>query len=111
MRLSMACLLVFGLVLAFLPGAAADDDKKGDKEVTLKGKITCPKCDLGIQKTCATVVVVKKDKKELVYYFDKEANKKFHGEICTEAKQGTVTGVLGKEGKQLTIKVSKVTFE
>ena len=44
-------------------------------EVTLKGNITCPKCELKLegQKTCATVVVVKEGGKDVIYYFDEKA--------------------------------------
>ena len=30
-----------------------------DKKVTLKGTITCAKCDLGVESKCATVIKVK----------------------------------------------------
>jgi hypothetical protein len=105
-----AWVLVLGLgVLAasFSTSTQAADDK----EVTLKGTITCAKCDLKKEKGCATVIVVKDGKDEKVYYFDKDAHKKNHGDTCTEAKEGSVTGVTGKDGEKLTVKVSKVEYK
>ncbi|GBD37492.1 hypothetical protein HRbin36_02626 [bacterium HR36] len=82
-----------------------------DKQVTLKGKITCARCELKQANACATVIVVKEGGKEVVYYFDKESHKKHHGEICKEGKEGEVTGTVSKEGDRLVIKVSKVSFK
>jgi len=87
-------------------------DKKEGKEVTLKGKITCAKCDLKVegQTKCATVIQVEKGGKKTVYYFDADSNKKYHGDICKEAKEGTVTGTTGKDGKKNTIKVTELKY-
>ncbi len=86
-------------------------EKKEEKEVTLKGTITCPKCDLKLQDKCATVFVTKKKDKEIIYFFDAKAHKKYHKDICTEAKKGSVTGVFGKEGKKHVVKVKKVEYD
>ena len=96
-----------------LTAGLSAQDKKGDgKEVTLKGKITCNKCDLGKSKTCETVIVVTdKDKKDIVYFFDAAAHKKNHGTICTDAKNGTVTGTVKDADKKKIITVTKVTFD
>jgi hypothetical protein len=96
---AIALLAVVGLVQAV------------DKEVTLKGNICCAKCELKKEKTCATVIVVKEDGKEVVYYFDAASSKKYHSQICTECKAGEVTGVVSKDGDKLVIKVSKVSFK
>ncbi|MCS7016077.1 MAG: DUF6370 family protein [Gemmatales bacterium] len=82
-----------------------------DKEVTLKGKITCARCELKKEKACATVIVVKKGDKDVIYYFDSESHKKYHGEICTEGKEGEVTGTLSKDNDRVVIKASKVSFK
>ena len=81
------------------------------EEVTLKGKITCAKCDLKLADKCATVVVVKDNDKDVVYYFDADSHKKDHKEICTTPKDGSVTGEVGMDGDKHTIKVSKVEFK
>jgi hypothetical protein len=46
-----------------------------------------------------------------VYYFDKESGKKYHKEICTTPKDGTVTGKVKKEGDKLVVTPSKVEFK
>jgi len=96
------------VILAIASGTNFAQEKK---EVTLKGTITCAKCDLKLQKTCATVIVVKGDKKDTVFYFDKESNKKYHGDTCTESKKGTVVGTVSTEDKKKVISVSKLTYE
>jgi hypothetical protein len=104
MRTALKVCLSLAVVVGFLALAQAED--KG-KEETLKGTITCAKCDLKLAKACHTVIKVK----DTVYWFDKDSSKKNHKPICTEAKQGTVTGVVSeKDGKKI-IKVSKVKFD
>jgi len=103
--------LLFGLALLIgFTGTTVDAGDK-DKEVTIKGSITCAKCDLKLQKSCATVVVEKKYGKDVVYYFDKASNKKYHGDICTEAKDGTVTGTVKTEGKKKMISVTELKYK
>ena len=88
--LTVVCLLA---CLGFM--AAAD-------EVTLDGKVCCAKCELGKEKTCATVVVVTEKGKDVLYYFDKDSNKKFpHKEYCTGSTEAKVVGkVTEKDGKK-----------
>ena len=106
---SLSLALAFACVLAL--GAQAEDKKSDSKEKTLKGTITCAKCDLKEAKDCHTVIKVKDGDKDVVYYFDAEGSKKNHKKICTEAKKGSVTGVVAKDGDKMTIKVSKVEFD
>jgi hypothetical protein len=80
------------------------------EEVTLKGKVTCAKCDLKVTDECATVVVVKENDKDVVYYFDAAADKKDHKAICKASKDGSVTGEVSKAGDKHMIKVSKVEY-
>lgn len=107
MRIAALLVLGLGLVIAFLGSASAQEGK----EVTLTGKITCAKCDLGVEKKCATVIQVKKGEKEVLYYFDKASNKKYHGDICKEAKNGSVTGKVTKEGDKRMIAVESLKYE
>jgi len=107
MRIAAVLLLGLGLVVAFLGSVNAQDAK----EVTLKGTVTCAKCDLKLEKSCATVIQVKKDDKATVYYFDKAAHKKYHGGICTEAKPGSVTGKVEEKDGKKTITVTAVKFD
>lgn len=109
MRIAASFVFGLALVLCQWSGAEAQKGDKG-KEVTLKGKICCPKCELGTAKECGTVVVVKEKDKDVVYTFDAAGHKKYHDEICTSAKQGTVVAVVS-DAKKRTIAVKKVTFE
>jgi len=71
------------------------------EEVTLDGKVCCAKCELGKEKACATVVVVKEKDKEVLYYFDKDSNKKFHKDYCQGSHDAKVVGkVSEKDGKK-----------
>src|SRR5262245_41696027 len=100
--------LVLALVLAFAVTAGLS---AADKETTLKGKITCPKCDLKIADKCMTVVVVKEKDKDVIYYFDADGHSKYHDDICKAGKPGSVVGTVSeKDGKKM-IKVSKVTYD
>jgi hypothetical protein len=80
-----------------------------DKEVTLKGTITCAKCDLKVETKCTTVLKTEKD----VVYFDAANGKKYHKDICQAGKKGSVEGTVAedKETKKKTITVKKVTFD
>ena len=98
------------LALVFCFTFAWAEDKKEEKEVTLKGKICCCKCELKKAKTCATAIVVKDGEKEVVYVFDADSNKKHHKAICTEPKMGTVKGTVKKDGEKLIITVSDLKF-
>ena len=104
--------LVFGLALVSFAGvsATAEEPKKekdAPKEVTLEGKITCPKCDLGEAEKCATVIKVK----DKLYWFDAASNKKYHGEICKAAIEGKVVGTVKKDGDKMVISVTKLEFK
>jgi hypothetical protein len=100
-------LLGVALALAFAVTLFA---QAADKEVTLKGTITCAKCDLKTEKDCATVIQVKEGDKTVTYYFA-EAKGKDHKAICTEAKKGTVTGTVAEKDGKKVITPSKVEFE
>jgi hypothetical protein len=92
----------------FLTGVQAQE--KG-KATTLKGKITCAKCDLGIEAKCATVIVTKIDGKDATVYFDAASHKKFHGDTCNDPKQGSVTGVVTKAGAKTVIAATAVKYD
>ncbi len=110
MRWILAAMMLIGSLALVHEGVKAEDKAAG-KEVTLKGKITCAKCELGLEKACATVIVVSKDGKDTVYYFDKAGHKKSHGAVCSESKPGSVTGVVSEEGKKKIVTVKDVKFE
>jgi hypothetical protein len=102
--------VVLGLCVALflVVGVRADDQK----EVELKGTITCAKCDLKEAKTCQTVIKVKGDDgKDVVYYFDTAGHKKYHKPICTEAKEGTVKGTVEEKDGKKVVTVSKLDWK
>ena len=90
----------------------AQEEKKAEKEIVLTGKVTCNKCELKKSTKCETVIVVKdeKSKKDVVYFFDKESHGKFHDDICSAGKTGTVTGVITDQKKKV-ISVKKVAYD
>ncbi len=110
LRLLTACVLSIGvLAMATAPQMSAADKKEEKKAEKLTGTITCAKCDLKVegQKTCATVIKVG----EKVYWFDEKSSKANHKKVCTEPMEGSVTGVVGKDGDKDTITVTKVEFK
>jgi hypothetical protein len=92
-------------VVAFVATAQARDDNK-----TLKGTITCAKCDLGKESKCMTVIKVKEGDKDVVYYFDDAGHKKYHGKICQTPTEGTVTGKVSEKGGKHVVTVTKVDW-
>lgn len=112
MRLLLSSLLLIGAAGLLATGLEGGDKKPEKKEVTLKGKIACGKCELSVDAECATVIVVKnKEKKDIVYYFDPAGHKKFHDDICSAAKPGAVTGTVAEVGKKKVITVKTVTYD
>ncbi len=110
MRPILVVFVLASLALVLASGTNAAQDKK-DKEVVLKGRITCNKCDLGKSIACETVIVVKEKDKDIVYFFDKKADKKYHGEVCSESKPGAVTGTVKDEDKKKVVTVKKVEYD
>jgi hypothetical protein len=103
----LASVALMGALLFVLSGA----DAGGDKAKTLKGKITCAKCDLGVESKCMTVIVTKEDGKDVTYYFDAASHGKNHKTVCQAAKEGSVTGTISeKDGKKI-VTAKKVSFE
>lgn len=82
------------------------------KPQALHGTITCAKCDLGVSKKCDTVIVVG-DPRQMgnVIHFDTASHKKYHGDICTEAKKGAVTGLVSIDNGRSTVSVANVIYE
>lgn len=111
MRAALCIALGLAVALTSLTSLVSAAD---DKEVTLKGKITCAKCDLGKEDKCAVVIVVKDGDKDKIYYFDKKGHDANHtkgANVCKKAKNGTVTGVVSKDGDKNIITVKKVEVD
>ena len=109
--LRILSVLLFGLALCLTAGARADDKKDDKKEVTLKGTITCAKCDLGLETKCYTVIKVKEGDKDIVYYFDSKSDKTNHAKICKTPTEGTVTGTVSNKDGKNWVTVSKVEWK
>ncbi len=104
-------LLGLAMIFALVLMVQAEEKKgTGGKERTLKGTITCAKCDLKETDKCMTVIKVSKGGKDRVYYFDPASHKKLHGKICTSPKEGEVTGTVSKKGDKMMVKVKDVKF-
>jgi hypothetical protein len=108
MRTAWLLLLGLAVVLALTGGVRADNSQ--EKVETLKGTITCAKCDLKEAAKCHTVIKVDKDGKDVVYYFDDASGKKYHGKICTSPTKGTVQGTVTEKDGKMWVKVTKVEF-
>ncbi len=103
-----------GASLALLAIVAIGTGMAADKEVVLKGKISCAKCELkldGVTK-CQTAIKVKEDGKDVTYFFlDKGNQESWHEAVCGGGKKdGSVTGVVVEKGGKKWIKPSKVTY-
>lgn len=96
----LALLAVVGLAVA----------AEAAKEVTLTGEIGCAMCAFNVSKDCATSIRVKDGDKQVVYYFDADADKKYHSDICKTVEQGSVTGTIETHGDKQVIKVARVEF-
>ncbi len=108
-RLLSVLLVGIAVCVFTAPSIAADKDEA--KQVTIEGKIGCGKCDLKESAKCAVTIYVTKGDKKTVYWFDADASKKYHGDVCTETKDGTVTGTVKKDGDKLVITVKELKYK
>jgi Family of unknown function (DUF6370) len=104
--------LVLGLAAVALLGLTAlAEDKKDEKEVTLKGTLTCGKCDLKMADACANVLKVTekvdgKDKDVIYWLKDEGKDEKYHA--CQKPKMNvTVKGIVTKKDDKMWITPSK----
>jgi hypothetical protein len=109
MKKALSMLAALALLFVFTVNVRADEEKKDEKaeKVTLKGTITCAKCDLKLEEKCATVIKAK----DKVYYFDAASNKKYHKMICTNPTKGEVTGTVAKKDGKMWITVTDLKFD
>jgi hypothetical protein len=81
------------LVAGLLALAWATPALAADKEITLHGDAKCAKCALKETAKCQTVIQVTEHGKTVNYYLAaNDAAKKFHENVCHEAKPVTATG-------------------
>ncbi len=109
-RIVTAIALGIGMC-AFLSSAVAEDKKPAAKAEVLNGTICCGKCELKESATCAVTIVVKGKGGSKTYWFDATSSKKYHGDVCSETKEGTVTGTVKKDGKKMVITVSELKYK
>jgi hypothetical protein len=107
MKGPFALLLAVTAIVALWSGVEGGEKK----EVTIKGNITCAKCELAKEKTCMTVIVEKKDGKDIIYYFDKASHGKFHDDICGGGTPGSVTGIVTEKGGKKTVEVKTLKYD
>ena len=97
-------LLVVGIIGLLVAGSEA----AGDKEVVLKGKIMCARCELKDKsfKGCQTVIEVQEGGKAVLYYFKDKGHDEEIRSFVAACEQG---GPLPIPLDQLAL-TSKVTF-
>lgn len=109
MKAVVSSMLTAALIFAVVAGIHAQDK---DKEVTKKGTLLCPKCELKEADKCSNALKVSEGGKDVIYYLlDNGAKEKYHKEICSSPKKATVVGVVAEKDKKMTIKPSKVEFD
>ena len=99
-----ACVVMMGA------GMLWADDAAASKEVTLKGTLTCAKCDLKETAKCQNVLKVTEGDKVVKYYLtENQTSKTSHKDVCSAPKDNvSVTGVVSeKDGKKM-IEASKI---
>jgi len=102
----IAPLFAFVALLGFATLAHAA--KEAAKEVTLKGTLTCAKCDLKEADKCQTVLVVKDGDMKGEYLVAAGGKAPKHGEICKAAKENvSLTGTVTEKDGKKTITVTK----
>lgn len=107
MKIGIAAVTMIALLVALPASLVAQH-----KEVTLKGTIMCAKCALKETKGCHTVIKVKENDKEVVYWLHDKGNKEsYHEEVCGgDRKEGTVVGEVTERDHKKWITPKSVTY-
>jgi hypothetical protein len=98
MRKNLSIGLAIVAMFALVHRVRADDASK-----TLKGTMTCAKCDLKTADKCQNVLQVKDGDATVTYYVtDNDVTKGTHKKVCTAAVENvTITGTVSeKDGKK-----------
>ncbi len=98
MRVNLSIALALVAIFALVNFVRADD-----ASVTIKGTMTCAKCDLKIADKCQSVLQVKAGDATTTYYIaDNDVSKGTHEKVCTAAVDNvTITGTVAeKDGKK-----------
>ena len=107
MKTMMTHIRSIAVATIVLTANAAVAEEAAGKTVTLQGKATCAKCDLGTAKECASVLQVKEGDKTVTYYLSGMADKAWHKNICTAPKNVTVTGTVSEKDGKMMLDASK----
>ena len=84
----------------------------GPKVVTIKGRATCLNHGLKEDDYCKTVLIAEKNGVPTKYYVvQNEVGKKFHPEICADAKPTKITGLLRKVLDRWELTPQRITLE
>ena len=79
--------------------------------ITLKGKALCAKCQLHQAALCQTVIQVKDGENSQNYYLvQNDVSRKFHEDVCKQARPVTVTGSVSEMNGQLFFIPSKIAL-
>ena len=98
MRNKLPIGLALLVMFLFVNFVRADDASK-----TLKGTMTCAKCDLKVADKCQNVLQVKDGDATVTYYIeDNDVSKGTHKKVCTAAVDNvSITGTVSeKDGKK-----------
>jgi hypothetical protein len=91
-------------ILCYSTGLVLADEVK-----TITGNGMCAKCMLNQGTECQTVIQVKDGDKTLTYYLTKnDVSKKFHSNVCEEAKKVTATGTVKEVDGKLELTATKI---
>lgn len=102
MKTIITSIMSVALSAFVLSSNAPAAEEAAAKPVTLNGTATCPKCDLGTEKECDTVLQVKEGEKTVTYQLAGMVDKAWHKKICKGAKEVKATGtVTEKDGKKV----------
>jgi len=104
----LALLVATALVLMLSTAVLAGDEAA---PITVKGKISCAKCSLGMKDAteCQDVLVVTSDKGDPTYYYlvTNDVMEEF-GHTCRGAKTATVTGTIATKDDKTWLTPSKM---
>jgi hypothetical protein len=56
------------------------------------------------------VIVTRIGDQETLVWFDNASHKKYHGDICNDPKEATVTGAVTRAGGKLLVTVKSVKY-
>jgi hypothetical protein len=102
------------VILGGLAVAAWGAQTTPQKEVSLKGKVMCARCELKMKefKQCQTVIEVQEGGKAVLYFFkDKGHEESYHEEVCGGGrKDATVTGTVEEKDGKKWITPKKVEY-